>query len=91
MRWSVLKPHKLENAITDHSQTPAGVPKVSQEMTMRAKRYSAVLYVPHEVRVAVPENHTDMVKFDSPANHTYQAVVRFLDESLKKIEKSVGR
>jgi len=44
------------------------------------QRFSAQLYLPWEQRIPVGKNHTDIVKFASPVDTTYQTVVRHLKD-----------
>jgi hypothetical protein len=46
------------------------------------KRLSAELYLPDECRVPVQENHTNMVKFASEVDKTFQTVVKHLRECI---------
>ena len=58
-------------------------------MMMRADRFSSQLYMAHEEKVGVQENHTDMVRFGTASNPTYRIVTRVIGECLAKI-KSAG-
>jgi hypothetical protein len=53
-------------------------------------RFSAQLYIPTEQRIPVEENHTNMVKFASAENQTYQTVARYLNEWVESIDESCG-
>ncbi|KAF8540455.1 hypothetical protein BDD12DRAFT_804470 [Trichophaea hybrida] len=46
------------------------------------QRFSVLLHLPAEHRVPVDENHTNMVKFDSPVDRTYLTVVKHLKRCL---------
>ncbi|KAF8539827.1 hypothetical protein BDD12DRAFT_909826 [Trichophaea hybrida] len=52
------------------------------------KRFSAQLYIPTEQRIPVAKNHTNMVKFASAEDETYQTVARYLTEWVKSITES---
>ncbi|KAF8533302.1 hypothetical protein BDD12DRAFT_984533 [Trichophaea hybrida] len=52
------------------------------------KRFSAQLYIPTEERIPVAKNHTNMVKFASAEDETYQTVARYLTEWVKNITES---
>jgi hypothetical protein len=54
------------------------------------KRFSAQLYIPIEERVPVEENHTNMVKFASEEDRTYQTVLRYLKEWVDSIHEPNG-
>jgi hypothetical protein len=54
------------------------------------KRFSAQLYIPIEQRIPVAKNHTNMVKFASAEDETYQTVARYLTEWMKSITESNG-
>ncbi|KAF8534445.1 hypothetical protein BDD12DRAFT_895913 [Trichophaea hybrida] len=54
------------------------------------KRFSAKLYIPNEQRVPVKENHTNMVKFASVNDPTYETVVRCLKEWVDSIESDAA-
>ena len=43
------------------------------------QRLSAQLYLPRESRYSVPSNHTDLVKFDSSRNKSFQTVVTSME------------
>ena len=43
------------------------------------QRLSAQLYLPRESRYPVPSNHTDLVKFDSSRNKSFQTVVTSME------------
>lgn len=75
---------------TDLLQTDSG-PRLGHELTMRTSRVSSVLYLPHEERIGVGKNNTDMVQFDTAHDMTYQTVFRYLDECLERIEQSGGK
>jgi hypothetical protein len=51
-------------------------------------RFSAQLFIPYEQRVPVEENHTNMVKFASAEDRTYQTVVGYLKEWVDSITES---
>jgi len=46
------------------------------------KEFSAQLHQLFELKIPVDKNHTDMVKFDSPVDSTYQKVVRYMKECI---------
>ena len=46
------------------------------------QRLSAQLYLPKESRYPVHSNHTDLVKFDSPQNKTFQTVVTIMEDGV---------
>ncbi|KAF8247690.1 hypothetical protein K440DRAFT_643546 [Wilcoxina mikolae CBS 423.85] len=49
------------------------------------KALSAQLYLKFESRIPVYKNHSDMVKFDSPVDSTYQTVVRHIREFIAQL------
>jgi hypothetical protein len=57
------------------------------EKELMVTKPSAQLYSPGEHRVAVPSNHTDMVKFMSAADSTYKKVETFIQDTLDKIQQ----
>lgn len=44
------------------------------------KKFSAQLFLPREHRLSIERNHTDMVKFSSVVDTTYQAVVHHMEK-----------
>jgi hypothetical protein len=46
------------------------------------QRLSAILYLPNERQYSVDSNHSDMVKFDSSRDRTFQTVVTNMKECL---------
>ena len=46
------------------------------------ERLSAQLYLPRESRYPVRSNHTDLVKFDSSRDKTFQTVVTTMKEDI---------
>jgi hypothetical protein len=46
------------------------------------QRFSAQLYLQFEERVPVDKNHTDIVKFASPADTAYQTVVKHMKDCI---------
>ncbi|KAF8533477.1 hypothetical protein BDD12DRAFT_760777 [Trichophaea hybrida] len=65
-------------------------PTRTVERSEMVKRVSAQLYIPTEQRVPVEANHTNIVKFASAEDRTYQTVVRYLKEWVHSITKSYG-
>lgn len=53
--------------------------RVGEEVQM-VPRLSAQLHLLFERRIPVNKNHTEMVKFASPVDPTYQSVVTHLNE-----------
>jgi hypothetical protein len=54
------------------------------------KKNSAQLFWPSEHRVPVGRNHTDMVKFCSSEDATYQTVVTHMTECVSNLATSHG-
>jgi len=46
------------------------------------KEFSAQLHLQFGPRIPVNKNHTDIVKFDSPVDSTYQKVVKHMNECI---------
>jgi hypothetical protein len=55
--------------------------------TMVVKKNAALLFLPSEDRVPVGRNHSDIVKFPSRVDTTYQTVVTHLSRCVDKICK----
>jgi len=58
------------------------------------QRFSAQLYLPSEHRIPVGKNHTDIVKFASQVDTTYQTVVNYMKDCISECDRStlqVGR
>jgi hypothetical protein len=49
---------------------------------MMVERFSAALYLPCEYRLPVGKSHTDMVKFASEVDTTFQTVVKHIRECI---------
>lgn len=60
------------------------------EKKMMVAEDSAQLFWPNEDRIPVPFNHTDMVKFASFSDDTFQIVVTSLRQCLDGLEKVIG-
>jgi len=46
------------------------------------KTFSAQLFLPREHRLPIERNHTDMVKFSSVVDTTYQTVVHHMEKCI---------
>lgn len=51
-------------------------------MIQMVERFSAQLYLPSEHRIPVSKNHSDIVKFASRVDVTYQTVVKHMKECI---------
>jgi len=49
------------------------------------KKNSAQLYLPFEIRLPVDKNHTEMIKFSSSSDNTYQTVVSHINRYVDNI------
>jgi len=75
---------------TNFLQSDSGTYGRDGEESEMVNRFSAQLYIPTEERVPVEENHTNMVKFASAEDRTYQTVVRHLKKWVDNIIESCG-
>jgi hypothetical protein len=85
LRLSLVKLNKANFLQSDSG----GYERGGTESEM-VKRFSALLYLSTEQRVPVEESHTNMVKFASAEDSTYQTVVRYLKQCVDSIIKSNG-
>ncbi|KAF8540115.1 hypothetical protein BDD12DRAFT_777518, partial [Trichophaea hybrida] len=60
---------------------PGRFARDGEEVEM-VKRFSAQLFIPPEKRIPVGKNHTDIVKFASRMDSTYQTVIRHLKDCI---------
>ena len=51
------------------------------------KKVSAQLYMPGEHRIPVERNHTELVKFPTRVDSTYQTVVFYMKQCLEEISR----
>jgi hypothetical protein len=63
-------------------QLESGKYERSGPEVMMVDRFSAALYLPGEYRLPVGKTHTDMVKFASEADTTFQTVVTHIKECI---------
>jgi hypothetical protein len=49
------------------------------------KKVSAQLHIPGEHRLPVERNHTDLVKFPTRVDTTYQTVVYYMKQCLQEL------
>jgi len=84
-RLSLVKLNK-----TNFLQSDSGGYERDGKESEMVKRFSALLYLSTEQRVPVEESHTNMVKFASAEDSTYQTVVRYLMECVDSITESNG-
>jgi hypothetical protein len=51
------------------------------------KKVSAQLYIPGEYRLPVERNHTELVKFPTRGDSTYQSVVYYMRQCVEEISR----
>jgi hypothetical protein len=91
--WHSAQPdpaHPSVGKLTKLLQSDSGRYDRRGKESEMVKRFSAQLYIPTEHRVPVHKDHTNMVKFASATDPTYQTVVRHLHEWVNTIAESSG-